>query len=87
MILKNEAYVPKERQGSFNGNSGDPKVILLLFYGDQITVERTRGTMVLQSLYDLSLSRLEGFVPAVANWHARMTLVKVSKCCMHYWSY
>ena len=55
------------------------KVVQLLFFGDQLTVERARGAMVLRSLHEEAVDRLEGFVPAVADWHTRMTLVKVSK--------
>ena len=42
----------------------------LLLFGDQLTVEQARGTMVLRSLHENSVDRLEGFVPVVADWHA-----------------
>ena len=54
-----------------------------------MTVERARGAMVLRSLHENAVNRLEGFVPAIADWHARMTLVKVwiffgyNVCIMH----
>lgn len=67
-----------------NSNAEEPstsrstsKVIQLLFFGDQLTVERARGAKVLRSFHEEAISRLEGFVPAVSDWHARMTLVKV----------
>ena len=71
-------YVPQEGNNSSNENSGYPRLVPLLFYGDQMTVERTRSAMVLQSFHNLSIDRLEGFVPAIADWHARKTLVKVN---------
>jgi len=48
-----------------------------LFFGDQLTAEQARGAMVLRSLHEHAIDRLEGFVPTIADWHARMTLVKV----------
>ena len=43
-------YVLKEDSGNSNGNSDGPRVAPLIpvwFYGDQLTVERTWGAMVL----------------------------------------
>jgi len=61
-------------------------VIQLLLFGDQLTVERARGARVLRSFHEEAINRPEGFIPAVADWHVRMTLVKFSnylgnKCC------
>jgi len=54
------------------------QIMQLLLFGDQLTVERARGAMVLRSLHEHAINRLEGFVPVIADWHARMTLVKVN---------
>jgi len=65
------------------------RIVQLLFFGDQLTLERARGAMVLRFLHENAINRLKGFVPAIANWHARMTLVKVwnffcyNVCIMH----
>ena len=43
-------YVLKEDSSNSNGNSDSPRVAPLIpvrFYGDQLTVERTWGAMVL----------------------------------------
>lgn len=71
-------YVPSVSAEEELGNSSTSNVIQLLFFGDQLTVERARGAKILRSFHEGAISRLEGFVPAVADWHARMTLVKVS---------
>jgi len=69
-------YVPSAVSNDPEGGSR-VRIVQLLFFGDQLTVERARGAMVLRSLHENVINRLEGFVPAIADWHARMTLVKV----------
>lgn len=49
----------------------------LLFGGDQLTVARVRGTKALRHTEDKGVDRLNGLVPAVEDWHARQTLMKV----------
>ena len=53
----------------------------ILLGGDQliITVARVRGAQALRMSQDKAKDRLEGVVPVDEDWHARMTLMKVSK--------
>ena len=67
-------YVPSVNDSEEESSAVTTSVVQLLFFGDQLTVERARGAMVLRSLHEEAVDRLEGFVPAVADWHARMTL-------------
>ena len=83
-------YVPSVNDSEEEPSAATTSVVQLLFFGDQLTVERARGAMVLRSFHEEAVDRLEGFVPAVADWHARMTLVKVCrfhKCCMYLMMY
>ena len=56
----------------------DSRLIQILFFGDQLTAARARGAIALRDDDISALHRLEGFVPAVADWHARMCLLQVS---------
>ena len=49
----------------------------ILFGGDQLTVARARGTQALRDTHDNPIDRLQGVVPVVEDWHARMALLKV----------
>ena len=55
----------------------------ILFGGDQLTVRRSRGAQAARSNDDRTLhaSRLDGLVPVAEDWHARMTLLRVSSHC------
>ena len=44
----------------------------VLFGGDQLTVARTRGTQALRDTEETPVHRLEGIVPVVEDWHARV---------------
>lgn len=55
----------------------DTRFCHILFGGDQLTVARVRGTQALRATEDKVVDRLEGVVPIVADWHARMTLMIV----------
>ena len=57
------------------------KLIQILLFGDQLTVARSRGAAALRNDDNTPLDRLEGFVPAVADWHARMCLLQVITFC------
>lgn len=52
----------------------------ILFGGDQLTVRRSRGAQAARSNDDRTLHayRLDGPVPVTEDWHARMTLLRVS---------
>ena len=49
----------------------------MLFGGDQLTVERARTVKNVLSNSDSARCRLEGLVPVVEDWHAKMCLYKV----------
>ena len=49
-----------------------------LLFGDQLTVARVRGASVLRSTHLTPDHTLQGFLPVVADWHARLCLVTVS---------
>ena len=46
-----------------------------LLFGDQLTVTRIRGASVLRSMHFTAANSLKGFVPIVADWHARLCFV------------
>jgi len=78
-VSSSSHHVVKEDSGR---NLDDPRVaplIPLLFYGDQLIAKEPRVPWCydLTMNYQSPFSRLVGFVPAIADWHARMTLVKV----------
>ena len=51
----------------------------ILFSGDQKTVARARGAQKATCNATTPLRRLEGLTPVVADWHTKVTLLKVSK--------
>jgi len=59
----------------------DGEVFLLtsqrLLFGYQVTVARIRGALVLRSTHFTAADSLQGFVPVVADWHARLCFVTV----------
>ena len=57
----------------------DSRLIRILMFGDQLTAAHARGAIALRDDDTSALHRLEGFVPAVADWHARMCLLQVPK--------
>lgn len=78
-------YVPtKKTQHDFQLLSGEPFSLelhsfhSLLFGGDQLTAARIRGAQRLRSNSNDGTARLEGLVPIVENWHARVIFLEVS---------
>ena len=55
----------------------DSKQYQILTGGDQFSVARYRSVQSVRTNHDLTVERLEGFVPVIEDWHARLTLVKV----------
>lgn len=49
----------------------------LLFGGDQLTVARARGAIMIRENSEHAQGRLEGFVPVVEDWHAKVCLLEV----------
>ena len=76
-------YVPSEESITNLNLNGveytydNSKLMQILFFGDQLTVARARGAATLREPQKKCLDRLEGFVPAIADWHARMCLLQV----------
>ena len=50
----------------------------ILFGGDQLTVCRARGAQSARTNDDVSDERFDGLIPVTEDWHARMTLLRVS---------
>ena len=50
----------------------------ILFGGDQLTVARIRGAQALRDTHDNAVDRLQGVIPVIEDWHARMALMKVT---------
>ena len=55
----------------------DCKQYPILTGGDQFSVARYRAAQSVRTNDDSTAGRLKGFVPAIEDWHARLTLVKV----------
>ena len=45
----------------------------ILLGGDQLTAARARGSKSLRASHDSAKDRLDGLVPVVEDWHARVT--------------
>lgn len=73
-----ESTVSANIQGS-TFSIDDSKLVKVLLFGDQLTVARARGAALLRDDDKTPLNRLEGFVPAIVDWHARMCLMQVVK--------
>ncbi len=54
----------------------------ILFGGDQLTVARARGARRILSNSHNGFDRLEGLVPVVEDWHAKVTFMKVCTCSL-----
>ena len=55
----------------------DSRMVQILLFGDQLTTARARGAIALRDDDTSALHQLEGIVPCVADWHARMCLLQV----------
>ena len=49
----------------------------LLFGGDQLTTERTRGAQGIRRNSNRGKDRLEGIYPVIEDWHSKVALLKV----------
>lgn len=49
----------------------------ILLGGDQLTVARVSGVQNLRIGHETALDRLEGLIPVVEDWHARVILLEV----------
>ena len=53
---------------------------LILFDGDQLTVCCACGEQSACTNDDLSDEQFDSLIPVTEDWHARMALLRVSKC-------
>ena len=64
-------YIPVQKEEAQRQDTHDrSKVIQILFFGDQLTVARARGSIALRALHDTTIDQLKGLVPTVADWHS-----------------
>jgi len=85
-IMKSlQKYVPKRTYQVTYHLSEDNEFVVneecyhrTLFGGDQLTVCRSRGAQSARCADDVSDERFDGLVPVTEDWHARMTLMRVS---------
>lgn len=79
-----QKYTPKlerEEPTEVGGKSvvlDKSSMLPLLLGGDQLTAARARGALSIRASHDRSEDRLEGLIPVVEDWHARLTFAKVS---------
>ena len=78
-------YVPKDSsQVLFTDSETGEELTLyedkfhyILLGGDQLTVERARGSKRVRSNSSRGRDRLEGLLPVVEDWHSKVVLLKV----------
>ena len=56
----------------------------LMFFGDQLTVERARSSKKARIASDTAEEALEGLEPAAADWHAEANFLQVSNCTLFF---
>ena len=57
--------------------SDGQKFITLMFFGDQLTVQRARSGQKARIASDTREEALEGLKPAAADWHAEANFLQV----------
>ena len=50
----------------------------ILFGGDQLTVARARGAIRQRQTSETAMGMMEGLIPVVEDWHAKVCLISVS---------
>ena len=51
----------------------------LILFGDQLRVARICSASIIRSTTDTgALDKFKGFIPAIANWHARANFLDIS---------
>ena len=84
LIMRNlHKYVPKKSYKvtyhvDENVDSTEECYHRILFGGDQLTVCRAHGAQSARTNDDVSDERFDGLIPVMEDWHARMTLLRVS---------
>ena len=78
-------YVPTEVQHTTVEIGGhEPKEMQVdtmhkvVISGDQLTVKRMKGAKSIRDDSQHSAGHLEGFIPVVADWHAKVCLLEVT---------
>ena len=59
------------------------KTHTVMLGGDQLSVVRTRSALKVKSNAETPSKRLEGIIPTVEDWHAKLTLFEVSILIMY----
>lgn len=82
MPVKSEEIQIRETINDGNNECKEDSMFLdkfhyLLFGGDQLTVERAHGSKKCRSNEIRGLDRLEGLIPVVEDWHAKVIFLKV----------
>ena len=80
-----QAYVPTihEKVNVVTPGERDPDIInkynfhRILFGGDQLTVARIRGAQRIRQNSEDKKGQLQGLVPCVEDWHAKVCLLEV----------
>ena len=49
----------------------------IMFGGDQLTKVRATSALIAKSNSDKPTTRMEGIIPVIEDWHAKMTLFEV----------
>ena len=57
----------------------------ILLGGDQLTTCRSRGARSVRRRDDATSERFNGLIPVTEDWHARMTLMRVSIITLIYY--
>ena len=83
MIMKSlHKYVPKATHQITNQDN-TPISVIFLFGGDQLTACKSRAAQTARCNDDNPVERLEGLIPVVEDWHARLTLTRVGCIMLH----
>ena len=53
----------------------------VMYFGDQLTVERMRCAQAIRCNSENDVLRLKGVIPAISDWHAKVSLLGVSTLC------
>lgn len=85
IMLHAHGYVPCKKYTEENGESKEElQMYQLLFGGDQMTAVRARAAKKSrQNSTDDSLC-LDGLLPCIEDWHAKVILLEVKKCFVFY---
>ena len=72
-----QRYIPTKDIPSQHESSFDVLQHALLLGGDQLTVARIRGAQIAMCNGSNAVKSLEGFIPVIQDWHAKVVLLEV----------